>query len=85
MSGWVAVIVLVLVIPTYLPSLALNLPEVVLTAANWSPLTVLAALFQYSLSGSAITSEFWSKLGVVLAWSLPLYLIVVWKVSRSDR
>jgi hypothetical protein len=51
----------------------------------WLPTVALGNLFLLSFSGSATLARALPDLALVLAWTLPLYAVVIWRVRRSDR
>jgi len=51
----------------------------------WVPSVALAEICRASFSEAVSAAQVLTNLGIVLAVSLPLYALVIWKVRRSDR
>jgi hypothetical protein len=62
-----------------------NLPPIIEALLPWLPTIALGNLFLLSFSGNAVLAQALPDLALVLAWTLPLYAVVIWRVRRSDR
>jgi hypothetical protein len=60
-------------------------PPILESLLPWLPTIALGNLFLLSLSGSATLARALPDLALVLVWSVPLYVVVVWLLRRSDR
>jgi ABC-2 type transport system permease protein len=83
-GAWSIIPIVVLMAPIMLATLG-NLPPVVESVLSWMPTIGLAHLFLLSFSGSATLARTLPDLALVLAWTVPVYAIVIWRVRRSDR
>lgn len=84
-AGWMTLLLLLLVGAILVNMLGMELPALVQSILPWVPSVALAAVSRASFSENVSTSMVLSSLGIVLAVSLPLYALVIWKVRRSDR
>jgi ABC-2 type transport system permease protein len=85
MVGWMTVLLLLLVGTIFVNMLGMELPALVESILPWVPSVALADMCRASYSESVSLNKIGLNLGVVLAISLPLYALVIWKVRRSDR
>lgn len=85
MVGWMTAILLFLVGAIFVNMLDMPLPAWVEKMLPWVPSVALAEICRAAFSEIAPATQVWVNLGIVLAFSLPLYAIVIWKVHRSDR
>lgn len=85
MVGWMIAIVLLLVGATLIRALGVELPHFVSSVLTWVPSVALAEIYRAALSEKISAIQIWSNLGIVLAVSLLLYGIVIYKIKRSDR
>jgi ABC-2 type transport system permease protein len=83
-GAWSIIPIAVLMAPIMFATLG-NLPTALESLLPWMPTIGLANLFLLSFSGSATLAQALPKLALVLAWTLPLYVAVIWIVRRSDR
>jgi ABC-2 type transport system permease protein len=63
----------------------LSLPAALESVLYWIPSVALAEMGRAALAESVPAAQVWTRLGMILLISLPLYLLVIWKVRRSDR
>jgi ABC-2 type transport system permease protein len=85
MIGWMTALLLLLVGAVLVYMLGMELPTLVERILPWVPSVALAELCRASYSENVSTPQVLSNLGVVVVVSLPLYALVIWRVSRSDR
>jgi ABC-type Na+ efflux pump permease subunit len=83
-GAWMTIPIVVLMAPVMLATLG-NLPPILESLLPWLPTMALGNLFLLSFSGSATLARALPDLALVLAWTLPLYAAVIWRVRRSDR
>jgi ABC-2 type transport system permease protein len=84
MRIWMLPVMFLLVVPALFaqePNLAPGLQ----TAFAWLPTSALVRIFQFSLSSSAPHNQFLINTAVALVSTALLYMLVAWKVRRSDR
>jgi ABC-2 type transport system permease protein len=62
-----------------------DLPALVERVLPWVPSVALAEMCRAAFLESVPATRVLTNLGLVLAISLPLYALVIWKVRRSDR
>ena len=65
--------------------LGMDLPALVESILPWVPSVALAEICRAAFSETVHATQVLDNLGIVLAVSLPLYALVIWKVRRSDR
>jgi len=83
---WVALLLMLLLVPTLLAELAsARLPAVVQEIVPWMPSVVMAKLIGFSMVGAVPAGDIWSNAGILAVESLVFYALVVWRVRRSDR
>jgi hypothetical protein len=85
MVGWVTALLLILVGAVLVKMLGMVLPALVESILPWVPSVALAEICHAAFSEIVPTARVWANMGSVLAISLLLYVIVIWKVRRSDR
>ena len=83
-GAWSIIPIMLLMAPVMLATLG-NLPSLLQSVLPWTPTIALASLFLLSFSGGATLAAALPDLALILAWSLPLYVAVIWIVRRSDR
>jgi ABC-2 type transport system permease protein len=83
-GAWMILPIVVLMAPIMLATLG-NLPPLLESLLPWLPTIALGDLFLLSFSGNAALAQALPDLALVLAWILPLYAVVIWRVRRSDR
>jgi len=49
------------------------------------PTALMSNLFRVSFAEVVPLGPVLGKLGLILAWSIPFYAAVVWRIRRSDR
>jgi ABC-2 type transport system permease protein len=81
----VGVPALVLMLPVMLAAIGANLPEPFAGLLPWMPTVALGNAYLVSYSGAATLAGALGDLAIVLAWTVPIYGVVVWLVRRSDR
>jgi ABC-2 type transport system permease protein len=85
MVGWMTVILLLLVGATIIKMLNVDLPVWVESILPWMPSVALAEICRAAFSETFPVTRVLTNLWIVLSISLPLYVLVIWKVLRSDR
>jgi ABC-2 type transport system permease protein len=83
-GAWMIVPIVALMAPSLLATFG-NVPPPLAASLPWLPTLALGDLFLLSFSGSATLARAVPDLALVLAWTLPLYVAVIWIVRRSDR
>jgi ABC-type Na+ efflux pump permease subunit len=83
-GAWMTIPIVALMAPIMLATLG-NLPPIIEALLPWLPTIALGNLFLLSFSGNAVLAQALPDLALVLAWTLPLYAVVIWRVRRSDR
>ncbi len=84
-AGWVTVLMVVFIGAIFVKMIGLELPTILESILPWMPPVALAEICRASFAESISVTQIASNLGIVLAASLPLYALVIWKVRRSDR
>ncbi|MBL7065145.1 MAG: ABC transporter permease [Anaerolineae bacterium] len=84
-AGLTMLLLVVFIGALFVNMLGLDIPAVVQAIIPWVPSVALAEIIRFVFLESTPWVQVWSKLGSVLAISLLLYGVVVWKVRRSDR
>lgn len=74
-----------LAMPMFLNYVDPILPEQVGAVLHWFPTVALARLYRVSFAWEMDLSLILSNLAIGLAWVLPVYIALIWKVRRSDR
>ncbi len=85
MVGWMMALLLLLVGAILVNMLGMELPALVESILPWVPSVALAEVCRAAFSETVSATRVWANLSIVLAVSLPLYALVIWKVRRSDR
>jgi ABC-2 type transport system permease protein len=85
MVGWMTGLMLFLVSAPLVKMFGLALPAWVASILPWVPSVALAEICLASFSETISAAQIWTNLGFVLAVSVPLYFLVIWKIRRSDR
>ncbi len=85
MVGGMTALPLLLVSAIFVKMLGMELPAMVESILPWVPSVALAEICRAAFSETVSTTRVWANLSIVLAVSLPLYALVIWKVQRSDR
>ena len=83
-GAWLVIPIAALMAPVMLAMLG-TLPPLLESLLPWLPTIALGNLFLLSLSGDATLGRTLPDLVLVLAWTLPLYVAVIWRVRHSDR
>lgn len=84
-TGWMAALLLFLIGAMLVGMLGMELPGVLAGFLPLAPSVALAQVCRAAYSGTVSPTVALANLGIVLAVSLPLYALVIWKVRRSDR
>ena len=63
----------------------LEVPAAVEWVLTWVPSVALADVLRYVFLENVSWTDVWLKMGSVLVISIPLYLLVVWKLRTVDR
>jgi len=83
---WMGVLFMLLLVPTFLAALdSSKLPEVVRTITSWLPSVALGRLLKIAMAGDVPAALLWSNVAVLAVSALVVYVLVVWRVRRSDR
>jgi ABC-2 type transport system permease protein len=85
MVGWMTTLLLLLIGAILVKMLGIGLPALVEHILPWVPSVALAEICRASFSEAVPVAQVLTNLGIVLAVSLPLYALVIWKVRRSDH
>jgi ABC-2 type transport system permease protein len=85
MVGWMTALLLLLIGAIFVKMLGMELPTLVESILPWVPSVALAEICRATFTEAVPAAQVLTNLGIVLAVSLPLYAIVIWKVRRSDR
>jgi ABC-2 type transport system permease protein len=85
MIGWMTAILLILLGAVLIKALGVDLPYLVKIILPWIPSVALAEIYRAALSETISAIQIWTNLGIVLAVSLLLYIIVIFRIRRSDR
>ena len=83
--GWMTALLMLLVGGVLVKMLGVELPALAESLLPWVPSVALAEVCHTAFSEIVPTTQVWANLGVVLAVSLLMYALVIWKVRRSDR
>jgi ABC-2 type transport system permease protein len=83
--GPMAALVLILVGALLVRLLGIELPGWAESIVSWMPSVALAEVFRAAFVETVPLTHVLTNLGLVLAISLPLYVLVIWRVRRSDR
>lgn len=85
MIGWMTALLLLLVSAILIKMLGVELPALLEGILPWVPSVALAEVCRAAFSEVVPVTRVLTNLGVVMAVSLLLYAIVIWKIRRSDR
>lgn len=85
MVGWMIALLVILVGAVLVKALGVELPILVQDIVTWIPSVALAEVCHAAFSEIVPSARIWTNLGAVLAVSLLLYALVIWKIRRSDR
>lgn len=83
--GWMTALLLLLGGATVVKMPGVELPALVNNILPWVPSVALAEICRAAFLKTVPITRVLNNLWIVLAVSLPLYAIVIWKVRRSDR
>jgi len=83
---WMALLLVLLVVPMLLVKLAsARLPALLQAILPWTPSVALAKLIGFSMAGAVPAGDIWSNAGILAVEALVFYALAVWRVRRSDR
>ena len=83
--GWMSVLLLFLIGTILVKMLGLEMPALVESILPWTPSLALAEIYRAAFTETVVPAHVLTNLAVVVAFSLPLYAVVIWKIQRSDR
>jgi ABC-type transport system involved in multi-copper enzyme maturation permease subunit len=83
--GWMTALLLLLIGAIIVKMLGIEMPALLESILPWVPSVALADICRAAFSETIVPVQVLSNLAIVVAVSLPLYALVVWKVQRSDR
>lgn len=84
-TGLTMTILLVLIGAVFVRLMDLTVPGFVLAVLPWVPSVSLMELIQLVFVRDFGWTQVWLKLFRVVVVSLPLYILVVWKIKQADR
>ena len=84
-TGLSMFILLVFIGSIFIQLMNLDIPVFVGSILPWVPSVALAEIIQLVFVKDFQWSQIWLNLMRLLVVSVPLYILVVWKISRSDR
>jgi ABC-2 type transport system permease protein len=84
-TGWMMLLMVVVVGSLFIKLLGVEIPSFLLDIISWLPSVTMAEVFSYSFVENIPWTQIWPYLGSVLGISVPLYILVAWKISRLDR
>ena len=82
MSIWMMPLMTFLLIPIILNAVEVILPAALAQALTWLPSVALAILIRASYVGTVETGPILRNLAIVLAWSIPVVMLLVRRLSR---
>jgi ABC-type multidrug transport system permease subunit len=85
MVGWMTAFLLLFLGAIVVKMLDLELPALVENILPWVPSVALAEICRAAFSETIPVTQVLNDMWIILAVSLPLYALVIWKVRRSDR
>jgi ABC-2 type transport system permease protein len=85
MVGWMTALFLILIGAVLIKTLSIELPSLFRIILPWVPSVALAEIYRAALSETISAIQVWTNFGIVLAVSLLLYIIVIYKIRQSDR
>ena len=86
MGIWMGSMMLVLLIPVMAEMATRdNWPVILQAVIPQFPTALMSNLFRISFTESVLFGPVLGKLALILAWSVPLYAIVIWRIHRLDR
>jgi ABC-2 type transport system permease protein len=83
--GWMTVILVLFVGTIFLRMIGLELPLMIDAILPWLPSVALTEICLAAFSENVNWGRVLLDLGILLVVSLPLYLLVIWKIKRADR
>jgi len=83
--GWMSALLILLIGAIFVKMLGIEMPALVARILPWVPSVALAEICWAAFAENVPVSQVMQDLGIILSVSLPLYVLVVWKVRRSDR
>jgi ABC-2 type transport system permease protein len=85
MVGWMTALLLLLVGLVLVKMLGVELPALMRSILPWAPSVALAEICRAIFTEPASIVRVWINLGIIIVVSLPIYVLIIWKVQRSDR
>jgi ABC-2 type transport system permease protein len=86
MGVWMGVVMMLLLVPAFADMMSSeNWPVILQTVLLHLPTALMSNLFRVSFAEVVPLGPALGKLGLILAWSVPFYAAVVWRIRRSDR
>ena len=85
MAGWMIALMLVLIGAVLIKALGIQLPALLMSILPWVPSVALAEIYRAAISEYFSSLQVWANIGMVLAVSLLLYVVVIFILRRSDR
>jgi ABC-2 type transport system permease protein len=85
LSFWAWVTMLPLILAVVLVLMSDILPDWAVKALQWVPTAALAEIFRASFSDQSGLARFGPQMALILGWTVPLLVAVVWIVRRTDR
>ncbi len=84
-AGWMAAVLLFLVAVMFVPMLGLAMPKTMASILAFVPSSALADICRAAFSEHFAAGRIIADIASVVAISLVLYALVIWRVQRSDR
>jgi ABC-2 type transport system permease protein len=85
MAGWITAVLLILVGAVLIKALGVELPALVRNILPWVPSVALAEIYHAALYKAFSPANIWTDFGVVCAFSLILYILVIIRLRRIDH
>jgi ABC-2 type transport system permease protein len=82
---WAWILIIFLLAPVFLSIISDVLSTGLVTVLGWVPTVALSKALRVSFSDSAPLAQFGPELALVIGWTVPILIAVVWIVRRSDR
>ena len=86
MGVWMGAVMMLLLIPAFADMMSsANWPAILRAVLLQLPTALMSNLFRVSFTEVVPLGPVLGKLGLILAWSVPFYAAVIWRIRRSDR
>jgi len=86
MGVWMGMVMMLLLIPAFADMMSSgNWPVILQTVLLRLPTALMSNLFRISFAEVVSLGPALGKLALIVAWSVPFYAAVVWRIRRSDR